>query len=168
MKDPVNGCVSHIFALQQQVVRLQEQITTTRAQQAAQGFVDGVNISTSTNDHIHLHDNHNKLFYRDFPATYPQDIEAINMHLNESKILSEQLYQNNTSMNDSNSTATTDDENMFSYENGVVNMENSPSNQMKMASEYLDDMQMNARKWTFQGTNHVDLQSMAFAYFQHS
>ncbi|KAI3854930.1 hypothetical protein MKX03_009088 [Papaver bracteatum] len=207
IQDPVYGCVSHIFALQQQVVSLQEQITTIRTQQAAQGFVNGGNISTSRNDHIHPHDNHHKLFYGDFPTTYPQDIEALYMQLNESKILSEQLHQNNTSMNDSNSTVTTDDENMFYYENGVVNMENPPCNQMSqeyqdhesfpppeetvhqfmasasldeqyssdehhqhaaMASQYLDDMQMNARKWKFQDTNQVDIQSMAFAYFKHS
>ncbi|KAI3909152.1 hypothetical protein MKW98_012889 [Papaver atlanticum] len=197
IQDPVYGCVSHIFALQQQVVSLQQQITTLRAQQAAKGFINGGNITASTNDHIHPHDNHNKLFYGDFPTTYPQDIEALYMQLNESKILSEQLYQNNTSMNDSNSTATTDDENIFYYENGVVNMENSlPESftppeetvhqfmtsasfdeqyssdehhqQAAMASQYLDDMQINARKWTFQDTNQVDLQSMAFAYFQHS
>ncbi|MCL7049989.1 hypothetical protein MKW94_000895 [Papaver nudicaule] len=203
IQDPVYGCVSHIFALQQQVVSLQAQIATLRAQQAAQGFG---NINTSANDHIHQQDNHNKLFYGDFPTTYPQDIHALNMQLNESKILSEQLYQNNSSMNDSNNTTTTD-ENIFYYENGVVNMEDSPSNQMSqeyhdhqsstppeeaihqfmtgasfdeqyssdehhqhaaMASHYLDDMQMNARKWTFQDTDQVDLQSMAFAYFQHS
>ncbi|KAI3876422.1 hypothetical protein MKW92_038149 [Papaver armeniacum] len=206
IQDPVYGCVSHIFALQQQVVSLQEQITALRAQQAAQGFINGGNITASTNYHIHPHDTHNKLFHGDFPTTYPQDIKALYMQLNESKILSEQLYQNNTSMNDSTSTVTTDDENMFYYENGVVNME-SPSNQMlqeyhdhesftppeetvhqfmtsasfdeqytsnehhqhaAMDSQYLDDMQMNARKWTFQDTNQVDLQSMAFAYFQHS
>ncbi|KAI3984797.1 hypothetical protein MKX01_039414 [Papaver californicum] len=204
IQDPVYGCVSHIFALQQQVVSLQEQIATLRAQQAAQGFVNGGNINTSTNDHIHQQDNHNKLFYGDFPTTYPQDIQAWNMQLNESKVLSEQLYQNNSS-NDSKNTTTTD-ENMFYYENGVVNMEDLPSNQMSheyhaqsstppeetvhqfmtstsfddqyssdehhqhaaMASQYLDDMQMNTRKWTFQDTDSVDLQSMAFAYFQHS
>ncbi|KAI3854932.1 hypothetical protein MKX03_009090 [Papaver bracteatum] len=203
MQDPVYGCVSHIFALQQLVVSLQEQIRTIRAQQAVQGFVNGGKISTSTNDHIHPHDNHKKMFYGDFPTTYPQDIEALYMQLNESKILSEQLYQNNTSMNNSNSTVNTDDENMFHYENVVVNMENSPSKQISqeyhdhesftppeetihqfmtsanfdehyssdehhqhavMASQYLDDM--NARKWTFQDTNQVDLQSMAFSYFQ--
>ncbi|KAI3992694.1 hypothetical protein MKX01_001837 [Papaver californicum] len=204
IQDPVYGCVSHIFALQQQVVSLQAEITALRAEQAAQGFVYGGNVTTSTNDHIHQQGNHNTLFYGDFPTTYPQDIQALNMLLNESKILSEQLYQNNTtSMNDSNDTATTD-ENMFYYENGVVNMENSPGNRMSqeyhdhqsstppeesvhqfmtnasfdeqyssdehhqhaaMASQYLDDMQM---KWTFQDTDQVNLQSMAFAYFQPS
>ncbi|KAI3909153.1 hypothetical protein MKW98_012890 [Papaver atlanticum] len=206
IQDPVYGCVSHIFALQQQVVSLQEQLTTLKAQQAAHCFVNGGNITTSTNDHIHQHDNHNKLFYGDFPTTYPQDIEALYMQLNESKISSKQLYQNNTSMNDSNSTATTDDENIFYYENGVVNMENSPSNQVSqeyddpesftppeetihqfMTSSSFDeqysfdelhqhaemaslklDVQMDSRNWTFQETNQVDLQSMAFAYLQHS
>ncbi|KAI3876426.1 hypothetical protein MKW92_038153 [Papaver armeniacum] len=207
IQDPVYGCVAHIFALQQQVMSLQEQLTTLRAEQAAQVFVNGGNNTTSTSDHIHQQDIRNKLFYGDFPTTYPQDIEALNMQINESKILSEQSYQNNISINDSNSTATTDDENMFYYENGVVNMENLPSNQMSqeyhdhesfappeetvhqfmasasfdeqyssdehhqhaaMDSLYLDDMQMNARKWIFQDTNQVDLQSMALAYLQHS
>ncbi|KAI3854931.1 hypothetical protein MKX03_009089 [Papaver bracteatum] len=206
IQDPVYGCVAHIFALQQQVMSLQEQLTTLRAQQASQGFVNGGNNTTSTSDHIHQQDIHNKLFYGDFGTTYPQDIEALNMQLNKSKILSEQLYPYNTCMNDSNnSTATTDDENMFYYEN-VVNTVNSPSNQISqeypehesftppeetihqfmtsasideqyssdehhqhaaMASLYLDDMKMNARKWIFQDTNQVDLQSMALAYLQH-
>ncbi|RZC80273.1 hypothetical protein C5167_042850 [Papaver somniferum] len=86
IQDPVYGYVSHIFALQQQVVSLQAQIATLRAQQAAEGFVNGGNINTSTNDHIHQQDNHNKLFYGDFPTTYPQNIQALNMQLNESKI----------------------------------------------------------------------------------
>ncbi|KAI3986517.1 hypothetical protein MKX01_038836 [Papaver californicum] len=199
IQDPVYGCVSHIFALQQQVVSLQAEITTLRAQQAAQGFVNGGNITTSTNDHIHQQGNHsNKLFYGDFLTTYPQDhIQALNMQLDESKILWEQLYQNNaTSMNDSIS-AITDDENMFYYENEVVNASNQMSQEYHdhepstvppeetihqfmtsasldeqqyiyssdehhqhaaMASLYLDDMQMNnARKWTFQDTDQVDL-----------
>ncbi|KAJ9564832.1 hypothetical protein OSB04_000798 [Centaurea solstitialis] len=43
IKDPVYGCVAHIFALQQQVACLQTQLMQTKAQ-IAQGFYDSRNI----------------------------------------------------------------------------------------------------------------------------
>nr|XP_043637719.1 LOB domain-containing protein 16-like [Erigeron canadensis] len=45
IKDPVYGCVAHIFALQQQVACLQTQLMQMRAQMA-QGFFDSKNIET--------------------------------------------------------------------------------------------------------------------------
>ncbi|KAJ0966623.1 hypothetical protein J5N97_023540 [Dioscorea zingiberensis] len=44
LRDPIYGCVAHIFALQQQVVNLQAQLASLKAQ-AQQGFV--INGSTS-------------------------------------------------------------------------------------------------------------------------
>ncbi|KAJ0967277.1 hypothetical protein J5N97_024194 [Dioscorea zingiberensis] len=43
LQDPIYGCVAHIFALQQQVVNLQAQLTVVKqqAEQAAQRFVNG-------------------------------------------------------------------------------------------------------------------------------
>ncbi|KAI3668039.1 hypothetical protein L6452_43112 [Arctium lappa] len=38
IRDPVYGCVSHIFALQQQVACLQAQLMQVKAQMAAQGY----------------------------------------------------------------------------------------------------------------------------------
>ncbi|URE46489.1 DUF260 domain containing protein [Musa troglodytarum] len=40
LQDPVYGCVAHIFALQQQVVTLEAQLASLKAQ-TAQGFVSG-------------------------------------------------------------------------------------------------------------------------------
>ncbi|PWA49262.1 lateral organ boundaries domain-containing protein [Artemisia annua] len=45
IKDPVYGCVAHIFALQQQVACLQTQLMQIKAQMA-QGFFDSRNIET--------------------------------------------------------------------------------------------------------------------------
>ncbi|MFS8014693.1 putative transcription factor AS2-LOB family [Helianthus anomalus] len=45
IKDPVYGCVAHIFALQQQVACLQTQLMQLKAQ-LAQGFFDSINIET--------------------------------------------------------------------------------------------------------------------------
>ncbi|KAK1437313.1 hypothetical protein QVD17_03104 [Tagetes erecta] len=45
IKDPVYGCVAHIFALQQQVAWLQTQLMQVKAQMA-QGFLDSLNIET--------------------------------------------------------------------------------------------------------------------------
>ncbi|CAM8962593.1 unnamed protein product [Rhodiola kirilowii] len=46
--DPIYGCISHIFALQQQVVNLQAQLAYLK-QQAGQGQFHGPNSSTSPN-----------------------------------------------------------------------------------------------------------------------
>ncbi|PON62589.1 Lateral organ boundaries domain containing protein [Parasponia andersonii] len=42
LQDPIYGCVSHIFALQQQVVNLQAQLATLKELQAAQSFPNGL------------------------------------------------------------------------------------------------------------------------------
>uniref|UniRef100_A0A7N0VIA9 LOB domain-containing protein n=1 Tax=Kalanchoe fedtschenkoi TaxID=63787 RepID=A0A7N0VIA9_KALFE len=46
--DPVYGCISHIFALQQQVVNLQAQLAYLK-QQGGQGQFNGTNSSTNPN-----------------------------------------------------------------------------------------------------------------------
>ncbi|KAL5217545.1 hypothetical protein ABZP36_018229 [Zizania latifolia] len=43
LRDPIYGCVAHIFALQQQVMTLQAQLASLKAQAAAQGMQDGAN-----------------------------------------------------------------------------------------------------------------------------
>lgn len=47
LRDPIYGCVSHIFALQQQIVSLQEEVASLK-EQAAQGLLNGSNTSNST------------------------------------------------------------------------------------------------------------------------
>ncbi|KAK9083405.1 hypothetical protein Scep_029876 [Stephania cephalantha] len=46
LQDPIYGCVSHIFALQQQVFNLQEQLASLKAQ-ASQGLVNGCPITSN-------------------------------------------------------------------------------------------------------------------------
>ncbi|XP_078148354.1 LOB domain-containing protein 29-like [Carex rostrata] len=47
VQDPIYGCVSHIFALQQQVVNLQAQLASLKGQ-AAQGYSNGSNSSSTS------------------------------------------------------------------------------------------------------------------------
>ncbi|KAL5222488.1 hypothetical protein ABZP36_027201 [Zizania latifolia] len=47
--DPIYGCVAHIFSLQQQVVNLQAQLESLKAQ-ATQGYGDGSSISSPQRD----------------------------------------------------------------------------------------------------------------------
>uniref|UniRef100_A0A0E0LY13 LOB domain-containing protein n=1 Tax=Oryza punctata TaxID=4537 RepID=A0A0E0LY13_ORYPU len=49
LRDPIYGCVAHIFSLQQQVVSLQAQLESLKAQ-ATQGYGDGCSISSPRND----------------------------------------------------------------------------------------------------------------------
>ncbi|GMH25774.1 hypothetical protein Nepgr_027617 [Nepenthes gracilis] len=65
--DPIYGCVSHIFALQQQVVNLQAQLAALK-QQAAQTLINGFS-SHSSNPN-------NERFYGKAPFSYPQDVHS--------------------------------------------------------------------------------------------
>ncbi|KAL5232402.1 hypothetical protein ABZP36_031178 [Zizania latifolia] len=49
LRDPIYGCVAHIFSLQQQVVNLQAQLESLKAQ-ATQGYGDGSSISSPQKD----------------------------------------------------------------------------------------------------------------------
>ncbi|XP_006659712.1 LOB domain-containing protein CRL1-like [Oryza brachyantha] len=49
LRDPIYGCVSHIFSLQQQVVSLQAQLESLKAQ-ATEGYGDGYSISSPRKD----------------------------------------------------------------------------------------------------------------------
>ncbi|KAG4186711.1 hypothetical protein ERO13_A08G060500v2 [Gossypium hirsutum] len=51
LHDPIYGCVSHIFALQQQVVNLQAQLASLKAQ-AAQSIANG-SVTANPNDKYH-------------------------------------------------------------------------------------------------------------------
>ncbi|OVA13924.1 hypothetical protein BVC80_1783g6 [Macleaya cordata] len=157
LRDPVYGCVSHIFALQQQVVSLQAQLTSLKAQ-ATQNLVNGSTSSSSQEDN----------FYGKLPcynsSSASQDIQDL-FHLQESRM----AQQFNRIL------PTSDAETMLYYENGIMDQnpmgengsftsfeEYSSHNVMGASS---DDIQTDTRKWAFQ--NMDDLQSMAFAYVQH-
>ncbi|XP_047957543.1 LOB domain-containing protein 29-like [Salvia hispanica] len=54
LQDPIYGCVSHIFSLQQQVVNLQAQLASLK-QQAAQCIINNSNSSSSANPNPNDH-----------------------------------------------------------------------------------------------------------------
>ncbi|KAF3436178.1 hypothetical protein FNV43_RR23270 [Rhamnella rubrinervis] len=160
LQDPIYGCVSHIFALQQQVVNLQAQLACLK-EQAAQSFCSG---SASTNP--------NGKLYGKLPSQHQDvcgwfELENREMHMTE--------FNSNLT----NDAVTT----MAYYENGVItpnpigNYENSviPHENVsygsfeEAASHSMSslDLQINNRQWTFQDGD--ELQSMAFSYInQHS
>ncbi|KAJ4967987.1 hypothetical protein NE237_014688 [Protea cynaroides] len=148
LQDPIYGCVSYIFALQQQVVNLQAQLDTLKAQ-AAQSLV---NVSTSS-----------------FPS-YPQDVQGL-LHLEESR-MQPQFHQNPSNHAETMSNYESgfmDSSSMGDYhQNPMMPEENisftgfeDPSHAMAF-----HDMQNNTRKWAFQDME--DLQSAGFSYLQHS
>ncbi|MBA0584508.1 LOB domain-containing protein 29 [Gossypium raimondii] len=50
LQDPIYGCVSHIFALQQQVVNLQAQLACLKEQAASSTFINGTSGSGNPNN----------------------------------------------------------------------------------------------------------------------
>ncbi|XP_043699901.1 LOB domain-containing protein 29-like [Telopea speciosissima] len=163
LQDPIYGCVSYIFALQQQVVNLQAQLISLKAQ-AAQSPVN-VNVSTST--------------------SYPQDVQGL-LHLEESRIPPQFHHQNPTNnytetMLNYNNIGFMDHNSMGGdYQIPVMPEENhsfstgfveDPSHSHSHSHSHLMaslDMQNNTRKWAFQDTDEEDLQSVAFSYLQRS
>ncbi|KAK1284255.1 LOB domain-containing protein 29 [Acorus calamus] len=63
LQDPIYGCVSHIFALQQQVVTLQAQLASLKAQAAQNGVNNSSSSSSPQEDK----------FYERFPPYQQQD-----------------------------------------------------------------------------------------------
>ncbi|KAA8550774.1 hypothetical protein F0562_002458 [Nyssa sinensis] len=161
LQDPIYGCVSHIFALQQQVVNLQAQLSSVK-ELAAQSFSNG---SSSANL--------NERFNGKFPS-YPQD-----HHHPQSWFWSE--YSN--MMHQFNQNRTSNAESMPYYENGqmdpncmknyansvIPDEENVSFSSLDEASHSMDyfDWQRNNRQWPFQDDTD-DLQSVAFGYVQNS
>ncbi|XP_043693249.1 LOB domain-containing protein 29-like [Telopea speciosissima] len=160
LQDPIYGCVSYIFALQEQVVNLQAQLDSLKAQ-AAQGLVNGSTTSSPEDD---------DKFYKKFPS-YPQDFQGL-FHSEESKM---QFHQNpniihDETMKNYNTAGFMDPNSMSNYHNNPVIPEENLSftgfeDPSHHAMAYLD-MQNNTRKWALQDME--DLQSLAFSYLQSS
>ncbi|XP_022728228.1 LOB domain-containing protein 29-like [Durio zibethinus] len=152
LQDPIYGCVSHIFALQQQVVNLQAQLASLK-EQAAQSTFNG---SVTTNP--------NYKYYGKLPSQL-QDVQSW-FHPDNSSIAP-----------DFNPSASSYCENGFldptslgNYENSVISsgedhVSFTTSGQAPHSMSCFD-MQTNNRQWTLQDVD--DLQSMAFGYAQHS
>ncbi|KAG6783826.1 hypothetical protein POTOM_009501 [Populus tomentosa] len=148
LQDPIYGCVSHIFALQQQVVNLQAQLASLK-EQAAQSFQNG---SATTNP--------NDKYYG--KPSYPQELQSWFQSENSSTV--PQLNPNNLTNNMPYC------ENGIMDPNSVGNYGNSSSSfdSFEEASHSMSsfDMQTDNLQWTYQHAD--DLQSMAFGYTQHS
>ncbi|XP_044501088.1 LOB domain-containing protein 29-like [Mangifera indica] len=157
LQDPIYGCVSHIFALQQQVVNLQAQLASLK-EQASQSFLKG---SAAPNP--------NDKYYGKLP-THPQDIYSW-FHQENSNMGT----QFNPNLNNDSTTNPYCDagfnlnSNSFgNYENSVISGEDASFASFGEGSRSMStlDMQTDNRQWNFQDTN--DLQSVAFGYTQNS
>ncbi|XP_010274825.1 PREDICTED: LOB domain-containing protein 29 [Nelumbo nucifera] len=163
LQDPIYGCVSHIFALQQQVVNLQAQLASLKAQ-AAQNLVNGSTTATPQED---------TKFYGKFPS-YPQDVQAAGaglFNLEDSSRVVQQFHPNPANNNaDStmyyNNGLMDMNPNPMDYQNSVIPEETISYNSFEDPTQAMAslDMQTNSRKWAFQDME--DLQSVAFSYLQ--
>ncbi|KAL2510793.1 LOB domain-containing protein 29 [Abeliophyllum distichum] len=155
VQDPIYGCVSHIFALQQQVVNLQAQLAFLK-EQAAQSI-----LNSSKNG------NPNEKFYCG-TNSFSQDVKSWfqssqnpgllpkfdTTNSSSSNNIGEMSYYQNCTMNDLNP--------LGNYENSALLEENTSFGSMDSL-----EMQSNDREWPFQDDGD-DLQSVTFRYIQHS
>ncbi|OAY34573.1 LOB domain-containing protein 29 [Manihot esculenta] len=152
LQDPIYGCVSHIFALQQQVMHLQAQLASLK-EQAAQSMI---NTSAATA-------NPNEKYYGK-AASLPQDLQSWLQPDN-----SNMVPQFNPSLGNGNTTYA---ENGFLDPYSMGNYGNSSTStsfdSFEEASHSISslDMQTDNRRWTYQDSD--DLRSVAFGYIQHS
>ncbi|XP_057424965.1 LOB domain-containing protein 29-like [Lotus japonicus] len=154
LQDPIYGCVSHIFSLQQQVVNLQAQLAYLK-EQAAQ---TGLNASSNESPNEKYLEKPNNAFPQDLQSWF--QMENSNMGSEFSPNLSNnyaatQYYGNNTLM-DLNPIGN-------NYQNSGVKDENSSFSSFEECSNSMSyDMQINSRTWGFDEAE--DLHSVAFGY----
>ncbi|CAN0886287.1 LOB domain-containing protein 29 [Linum grandiflorum] len=142
LQDPIYGCVSHIFALQQQVVNLQAQLASLK-EQAGQSFV---------NNSAYPSANPSNARYTS-SSTPMQDLQSW---------LHQQYPQQNMEYNNQNNN---NNNNM-----GGVYMENYGSSSNNSFDSFEDasnsmDINQTDRKWAASSAD--DLQSVAFGYYHH-
>ncbi|CAJ1968941.1 unnamed protein product [Sphenostylis stenocarpa] len=157
LQDPIYGCVSHIFALQQQVVNLQAQLANLKEQAAQSCLNASVNGNPSE-----------KLFEKS-SAAFPQDLQSWfqvenfnqgpefppNMCTNLS---TQKHYGNNALMEDLNPIGVNCENCGAMEENSSFSGFDECSNSYSMSY----DMQTNKRTWGFHEVE--DLHSVAFGY----
>ncbi|GFQ08716.1 LOB domain-containing protein 29 [Phtheirospermum japonicum] len=142
VQDPIYGCVSHIFALQQQVMYLQAQLASFKEQAAAQGIINSSNTTENPNNHGES----------DF---FPQDVQS---NWFQSQVTNPQLFDANLINNA---------ENMHSFANyGTVNNPN-PNPVKYEKSGFQEEITSMESQWQFQDDSD-DLQSVAFRYIRRS
>ncbi|KAK3193584.1 hypothetical protein Dsin_024894 [Dipteronia sinensis] len=157
LQDPIYGCVSHIFALQQQVVNLQAQLASLK-EQAAQGFLNG-SATANLNDK-----------YCGRLPSHPQDVHSW-FHQENSNIGThfEPNFQNHVTMIPYNENGFMNPNSFGNYENSINSGEDASSYGSFAETSHSMcslDMQTDNRQWTFQDSD--DLHSLAFGYIQNS
>ncbi|KGN57933.1 LOB domain-containing protein 29 [Cucumis sativus] len=163
LQDPIYGCVSHIFALQQQVVSLQAQLASLK-EQAAESIMNASSNVGGVNEKVNS---------RKVPS-HPQDLHS--WFQSEQPNVTLEFNPNPTPNNNCASNANYYDENYRimvnsqsngNYENHhIAKMEESGSyGSFEETSGYsmytLDQLHSNVQQWSFSDTVD-DLQSVAF------
>ncbi|KAK9704899.1 hypothetical protein RND81_07G018600 [Saponaria officinalis] len=165
VQDPIYGCVSHIFALQQQVVSLEAQLATLKQQTTNNNFINA-NYSTS---------NPNERYYgksTSSSSNYPQDVQSWLQseyphmvppfdhpkpdycHAKSSTIYGDNHNHNNYS------TMVQDND----HQNVSIGSYGESSSHNSIASLEFEFKS----KWPFDEDTNNDLHSMAFGYAKHS
>ncbi|KAH1128921.1 hypothetical protein J1N35_000299 [Gossypium stocksii] len=150
LHDPVYGCVSHIFALQQQVAKLEAQLASL-TEQASQSIVNG-SVTSNPND-------------GELPCSQLQDVQSW-FHPHNSSMapnFNPSSYGENGFSNP-NSSGNYYENSMVSSGEDHISFTTFVEAPHSMSSSL--DMQTKNRQWSFQDVD--DLQSMAFGYAQNS
>ncbi|KAG2713581.1 hypothetical protein I3843_04G174600 [Carya illinoinensis] len=160
LRDPIYGCVSHIFALQQQVVNLQTQLASLKELQAAQSFLSGSG-STANSNHEKYHGNPYDHHSQDFQSWFQSEITNMMPQFSTNNItnnVSAIPYNENVSV-----------ENSFgNYGSSIIPEENASyacyhEDQASHSMSSLDLHKSNM-EWTLQDTDHDLDQSLGFGY----
>ncbi|KAL9227580.1 hypothetical protein vseg_003254 [Gypsophila vaccaria] len=158
LQDPIYGCVSHIFALQQQVVSLQAQLATLKHQAIAQNMING-NFSTNPSER---YNGNNK---GASSSTYPQDVQS---WLQSEYPHMVPPFDPNLNCSAESSTIYGDHHGGFMNHNNhnsfVQDHNNNNDQDVSLAS--FEGSSSHPSKWCFNETD--DLHSVAFGYPQHS
>ncbi|CAA2993761.1 Hypothetical predicted protein [Olea europaea subsp. europaea] len=145
LQDPIYGCVSHIFALQKEVVNLQAQLASLK-EQASQSLY-GSDIG-----------NHNDKFY-DESCSFRQDVQSWFESCQNQDTMAQMYTNANNSVTD-----------ILYPQRGTVNptvkCENPVFPEENISNGSMDSPEIQWQR-PFQN-DFDDLQSVAFRYFQHS
>nr|GEY27792.1 hypothetical protein [Tanacetum cinerariifolium] len=88
IKDPVYGCVAHIFALQQQVACLQAQLMKVKTQLASQGYMDSRNLENQWPTNMAYQNYTNAANFLNFNTSPQSSMESVD-HSNEGMAIHE-------------------------------------------------------------------------------
>ncbi|KAL6502898.1 hypothetical protein OROHE_024066 [Orobanche hederae] len=156
VQDPIYGCVSHIFALQQQVVYLQAQLASLREQAPPQYSINNPSCGNPNNHGFHG-ENLDSLTHD--VQTWLHQVPMCQYDANKNNIENGPYFSEYGTMSNSNPNT------MRYEENPDFQEENNTFSSMDLLEE-LQSSNYN-RQWQFQDDSD-DLQSLALRYFQNS